>query len=1089
MPTACPRCARTVTPGDAFCGECGASLLEDGARSPPRGLPDESGERKQLTVLFADVKGSMDLQQEMDAEAWAAVIGKVVEILSAGIRRYGGTVDAFTGDGVMALFGAPVALDDHARRACHAAFDLLSAVGEYAEDLRRAGGPHLQLRLGLNSGEAIVGPVGEDSQTTVTALGHTVGLAQRMEALAEPGRAYLTEHTARLVEGRFDVSPLGAMAVRGAQGPLRVFALEGPAARPPRPATANAAPLVGRSQELAVLDDALAAAVDGEAQVVGIVGEAGVGKSRLCDEFALRVAGRGITVRRTAGLSHAQEIPLRPILALWRDYFSISEAEPAARARQKVEQRLADLKLDLEALPLVFDFLGVPDPERPAPSLDPEIRMRRIFGALRQLTERRSEREPLVLLTEDLHWFDRHSAAFLERLVESFPGSRTLVVTNFRPEFSASWMRHSYYRQIPLRPLQADAVEHLLDGVLGGDESLAPLRRLIVESTAGNPFFIEEVVRTMVEDGTLVGGPGAYRTTRPVDRVRIPASVQAVLAARIDRLIPQDKRVLQAAAVVGRTFPESVLSQMTALPREELDESLGRLRSAELIHSVRAYPGAEFRFWHPLTQEVAYDALLRARRASLHAAAAGALEEHHAERLDEQAALLAWHWERAGQPLEAARWTLRAGHNLLRGDLREARGRWLAVIDLLEGVHETPESIQFGLVARHRLLQYGARMGIAPEEAERLETDGRRLAQRLDDPVLECRIIMASGAPRLWGGDPRGSLRRFLEAARVSRRAQHPELEAAIWISSANAIASVGPLALGLRWASRVMAVCRDDSDAGLAVLGYRLLPWLLEIRARLYARSGQIARAAGDLTASVERLRQADHPEILAWALAQVATVASLRGEGGSGLEEAATAVKIAEDAGNVASLVLGLEGLAIANLTSGNPTSAAAACQRALAAARRQRSGLFQEPSLLATLARALLESGETDAALDAAEEAVASSRRQGARVFECLALLARMQVKASLGRPGDVRDDAAEARRLARRTGASVYTPFILMAVADAQGDAGLLDEARRLFEEVGAYGHARRLGARLARMGGVHAPAVADTATARTAGEPG
>ncbi|MGH9041670.1 MAG: AAA family ATPase, partial [Acidimicrobiia bacterium] len=641
-PSSCPACGASNEPGERFCGECGALLSPAAAPIPSPPAParhEPEGERKQLTVLFADVQGSMDLQEDLDPEAWARIMGRFVEILADGVRRFGGTVDKFTGDGIMALFGAPVAQEDHARRACHAALHLTQAIAAYGEEPRRSQGVDLHVRLGLNSGEVVVGRVGDDVTLDPTALGHAVGLAQRMEAMAEPGRAYLTEHTARLVEGWFRLTDLGPTAVKGAHEALGVFVLEGPSSRSRTEGTSR---LVGRAKELALLEDALAAATEGRAQVVGVVGEAGVGKSRLCDEFARSCAARGITVRRATGASHGQEVPLLPVLALLRDYFSISVTDTPAEARERLSGRLLDLDPGLAGdLPLLFDFLEVPDPEHPAPQLAAEVRMRRVFDLLRRLTDRRSERETLVLLVEDVHWFDPQSATFLERLIESYPGTRTLVVANFRPEFSAAWMRHSYYRQVSLAPLGDDAVGELLSGLLGVDLSLAPLLGFVAERTGGNPFFVEEVVRALIEDGTLAGGAGARRLTRPLDQVKVPPSVQAVLAARIDRLPAEHKELLQTAAVIGRSFPQTVLAAVAARSDDDVEDGLRALCAAELLQETQRHPLVEYRFWHPLTQEVAYGTLLAGRRARLHAAAAEALAAHAQEdRPDEQAAII-----------------------------------------------------------------------------------------------------------------------------------------------------------------------------------------------------------------------------------------------------------------------------------------------------------------------------------------------------------------------------------------------------------------------------------------------------------------
>jgi class 3 adenylate cyclase len=366
QPRVCESCGRSVEPGDRFCAACGASVAEP---STPSHLPgagpieqpvigEPEGERKQLTVLFADVQGSMELQEELDVEAWARIVERFVAILVDAVRRFGGTVDTFTGDGVMAVFGAPAAQEDHARRACHAAWQMTRAIRSYAEELRGNEGLDLQLRVGLSSGEAVVGRVGDDLRLDATALGRTVGLAQRMEALAVPGSAYLTERTARLVERWFRLRDLGRMTVKGVREPVGVYVLEGPA--PPRPLRGGRAGstsrLVGRDLEMTILEDALAKAADGHAQVVGVVGEPGVGKSRLCDEFARSALARGISVRRTAGVSHGREVPLLPVLSLLRDYFGITDVTGPSQARELISGRLLGLDPAFGAdLPLLFD--------------------------------------------------------------------------------------------------------------------------------------------------------------------------------------------------------------------------------------------------------------------------------------------------------------------------------------------------------------------------------------------------------------------------------------------------------------------------------------------------------------------------------------------------------------------------------------------------------------------------------------------------------------------------------------------------------------------------------------------------------------
>lgn len=1058
----CLVCGASNEVGEKFCGACGGPLAPspDTAQTSPATVTVAS-EKKHITVLFADVAGSMDLQERLDAEEWAQIMGRFVSILAEGVRKFGGTVDKFTGDGIMALFGAPIAQEDHARRACHAAWHLTKAIADYSEELQRDHGVALHVRLGLNSGEVVVGRVGDDVRLDPTALGHTVGLAQRMEAMAEPGKTYLTAHTARLVEGWFALEHLGSFPVKGARVPLAVSVLGAPVSSPAR-SRVGASPLVGRERELAVLEDALAMATDGQFQVVGVVGEAGVGKSRLCDEFARSVTERGIAVRRAAGLSHGRDIPLLPVLAFQRDYFGITDADDPAAARRKVAERLLGLDPGLEdTLPLMFDFLEVPDPDRPVGQMAAEVRMRRVLDVVRRVTARRSERETLVLIFDDLHWFDSQSEAFLERLIESYPGSRTLVVANFRAGFSARWTRHSYYRQLPLTPLRDQAVTEMLGGLLGVDLSLAPLVSFVLERTSGNPFFVEEVVRALIDDGTVSGDPGHYQLTRPLDEIRVPSTVQAVLAARIDRLSGEQKAVLETASIIGRTFDRAVLSQISNLSTDILEDTLSALCAVELVQEAGG-GGTEYRFWHPLTQEVAYGSLLSDRRRRLHAAVAEALEGQNGDRLDELAAVLAWHWERAGRHLEAARWNMRAGSWALRRDLPEAKRRWQATLDQLATAEETPEGLELGVRARSRLIQFGARTGIDPDDAEQIYTEARALADRLADARLLAGLVMLSGSPMFMAGDLRGASARYAEGFSLLEALPEPGPRAAVGMAVALLSAYTGPLEEGIEGAERTLRICADDVERGTEVTGYSVLVRTLQLEAWLLALAGRLGDATSRLQQALTRARPRAEAENLAWSLASSAQLAWLRGDGDDSLPSASEAVSIAEQTGDLTSLIMALDALALAHLLAGKATEAAGICERALAEARGSRCGLFQEGNLFAHLARARLGAGDPGAAVSAAEEAVAVARHQGAQVVECLALLTRAQVRPTTGESEEARQaDLDAALRLVHETGALTYESFIREELGRLHDDEKEMREALRLYRQVGATGHARRL----------------------------
>ena len=1070
LSTACPACGTVNQPDELFCGECGTALASSALSAPSPETVSVSGEKKQITVLFADVAGSMGLQERLDAEVWAAIMGRFVSILAEGVRKFGGTVDKFTGDGIMALFGAPVAQEDHARRACHAAWHLTKAIGEYSEELHREQSVELQVRLGLNSGEVVVGRVGDDVTLDPTALGHTVGLAQRMEAMAEPGRAYLTEHTARLVEGRFRLEDVGPKIVKGASEALNVYVLGEPCRSQPVLHGGHGlgtAALVGREREMAVLEDALAMAAEGQFQVVGVVGEAGVGKSRLCDEFVASARSRGITVRWAAGVSHGHDVPLLPVLALLRDYFGITESDDDAECREKIKGRV--LALDPagdEVLPVLFDFLEVPDPGRPAPQLAPDVRMRRIFEALRRLTQRRTEREVLVLMVEDLHWFDLQSEMFLERLIESFPGSRTLVLANFRPEFSARWMRHSYYRQLPLAPLQDTAVGQLLGGLLGMDFSLAPLLGFVQERTGGNPFFVEEVVRAFVEDGTLAGNPGDYRLTRSLHEVKVPASVQAVLGARIDRLPAEHKTVLQTAAVIGRVFDPAVLAQVTGFVGEGLEDVLSALCAAELLQEAAEDSTVAYRFWHALTQEVAYGSLLGERRRRLHAAVAGALMAGNANRLDELAAVLAWHWEQAGEHIKAAQWNVRAGAWALRTDLAEAERRWGTAVELLAKAPESRESAELGVRARIRLIQWGARRGADPAEVERLLQDGQRLAERSPDMGLLSMLTYVWGSWRALIGDVEGARTKWVQGARLAESTGEAPLISALAGGPILALSLTGPLDEAFSWSERALSVAGGDPDLGAPLIGYSPLVRALSFRVEVLLYAGRLRSAREDAETTIAMARHRAEPEPLAWALTVAPRLAWMTGETIDTLGSPEEAIRIGEDTGNPLAVVIGLRALAVARLIQGDAEAAAAAAERALSEGRSRHTGLIYEADILAWLARACLAAGHHSRALAAAAEAVALAQRQGARVAECLALITRAELRRATGNNEvAVASDLEAGLTLVNEVGAHSYGPFIHEELGRLHDDQRELREALRLYRQIGATGHARRLEAEL------------------------
>jgi class 3 adenylate cyclase len=599
------------------------------------------GERKQVTVLFADVKGSMELAEQLDPEEWHRILDRFFSILTDGVHRFEGTVNQYTGDGIMALFGAPIAHENHAQRACYAALHLRDELLGYAETLRRESALRFSARIGLNSGEVVVGRIGDDLRMDYTAQGHCVGLAQRMEQLAEPERPYLAAPTAALVEGYFELEDLGEFAVKGADR-VRAFALKGIGAqRHPldRARRRGLSGFVGRDAELATLETALADARAGEHPVLGIVGEAGVGKSRLVYEFVERARAAGFHVLVGHCASHGKNVPLLGYLEMLRSNYGLGDRDAPAAARAKITQRFVSAYPELieEHLPLICDFLGVPDPDRPVPAMTPEERQRQLLDWQRRVIQNPS-REPLLTVMEDLHWADPGTEAMCAAITET-RRTRQVFLTTYRPEYRPPWAPKSFFHQLPLGPLAEGPVDQLLTELLGREIARSEFAERLRYRCAGTPFFIEELIQSLAESGVLEGERGAYRLAKPIDQIPLPGTVQAVLAARIDRLSEREKQVLQTASVIGRVFPCDVLEAVTK--DADVAPALQALMDAELVYEESVYPEPEYSFKHALVQDVAYASQLKGRREELHRRVADALEQYYAQQLDAKAALVA----------------------------------------------------------------------------------------------------------------------------------------------------------------------------------------------------------------------------------------------------------------------------------------------------------------------------------------------------------------------------------------------------------------------------------------------------------------
>ncbi|MEK6247323.1 MAG: AAA family ATPase [Planctomycetales bacterium] len=654
------------------------------------------GERKQVTVLFADIKGSLELIEDSDPEQAHTLLDLAIGAMMEAVHRYEGTVNKVLGDGIMALFGAPLAQEDHAVRACYAALAMQETIQRNVEEVRRKYGVEFQIRVGLNSGEVVVRAIGNDLTMDYDAIGQTTHLAGRMEQLAIPGTVRLTRDTLRLVEGFVEVRSLGPVPVRGLEAPVEVFELTSATSTRTRFQAAVARGLtrfVGRDTELQALNRTRSRADEGQGQIVAVVGEPGVGKSRLFYEFVHSDWTKGCLILESGSVTYGNTTAYLPVIDLLKSYFHIESRDDVRRIREKITGKLLSLDESLKPMlnPLLA-LLEVPVKDLTWEALDPQQRRLRTLDAIKSLLLSESRVQSLILVFEDLHWIDSETQAFLDSLAESLPTARLLLLVNYRPEYQHTWGSKTYYTQRRIDTLPPASVEELLATLLGENASLGSLKRMMIARTEGNPLFLEESIHALVETGALMGSPGAYHVTKGAEPVKVPATVQGVLAARIDRLAVEDKELLQTCAVIGKDLPYALLQVIADLPEEDLRRGLANLQTAEFLYETRLFPDLEYTFKHALTHDVAYGTLLKERRQASHQRIAEAIKSIYADRLVEQFERLAHHYTEAQLPEQAIDYWKQAGQKASeRSASPEAITLLTNGLELIKTLPETPE--------------------------------------------------------------------------------------------------------------------------------------------------------------------------------------------------------------------------------------------------------------------------------------------------------------------------------------------------------------------------------------------------------------
>jgi adenylate cyclase len=1010
-------------------------------------------EYKQVTVLFADVVHSMDIAATVDAERLREIMADVFDCSVAVVRRYEGTVDKFTGDGVMAVFGAPIALENHALRACMAALGIQAEVTKLAADVANRDGIELQLRVGLSSGQVIAGEIGA-AAASYTAIGEQVGMAQRMESAAPSGGVLLSESTVRLVE---DIVLLGKpelVEIKGSETPVsatRLLAIGEHQAR-----RSSDSPLVGRTWELNTVTELLGEAVGGAGCVVTVVGPPGIGKSRLVREVVADAASRGISVFSTYCESHTTDIPFHVVARLMRDTTGIDGMDPD-KARARVRARLAHA--DAQDLSLVEDLLGIADPETSPPDIGPDARRRRLTALVNSAAL--AQRMPTVVVIEDAHWVDEASESMLADFMAVAPQAPSLMLITYRPEYEGALSRAPGAQTIALRPLSDTHTTLLTNELVGKHPSLATLVDRVVARSAGNPFFAEEIVRDLVERKVLEGRPGTYVLSAAVDDVEVPATLQSTIAARIDRLPATAKKTLNAASVIGLRFNTDLLVDLVG------DADVTPLVSAGVIDQVSFSTPIEYAFRHPLTRSVAYESQLKLDRAQLHRRLATAIEGSGSA--DENAALIAQHLEASGDLMAAFNWYMRAANWYTFRNFTAAQLSWLRARDVADGLTDDNSDRLSMRIAPRTLLcahEYRIRSGRADVAFAELKAlcvgndDKRSLAIGLAGLAL---------ATQLDGRTQEASVL-ARELVQLLESMDEPALTVALSIAYLNINLGAGNIREVLRLAERVIELAADKAS-DVALISVSPLANAMAIRGTARWSLGQPGWQE-DFTRALDTI--ATVPPVfrsgtfwIVYVMAIPNGVLLPREEAIAGLAEIDSA---AEQFGEQVAVELGKAGHGIVLTYRGSSESdKGARLLDDLYEASLQKGYTIPGnlPLLILHVARERGRSGDRDNAIKLSRSVIESYRRSGEVIWLAAALAALVDLLLQRGSDADVR----EAREAVRTLTALPTEPGVVLneiwllrlraQLAQAEGDETTYrdyrDRYRQMANDLGFEGH--------------------------------
>jgi adenylate cyclase len=1035
-----------------FCGRCGTALKTTAAEVPNqswqhvlKSLSTKGGERKRLTILFADIRNSTELIDSLgDPEAGMRRLQPALDLMREAVTRYEGVVNKSQGDGVMAIFGAPQPHEDHAIRGCLAALAMQDGIAHLND-------PDVQIRVGVHTGDVVVQTIEHEIYQTYDAAGANVHLASRLEQMADARSILVSKETYVAAKQFVEVEPLGSRTIRGIASPVEIFKVQGLLNAPSSGvfrSRIRLSPLTGRTDEFAALLQELENTIKGEGHVVGVVGEAGIGKSRLCFEFAENCRAKGIRVFEARVLAHGRSTPFQPVLELMRDYFGLRYKQVPEVSRRIVLEQLATLPVSEQLPTILLDFLGLADPQRPATKLDPKTRKTQLLDFVRMLPH--SPREPVsVVVVEDLHWIDAASEEFVEALADAIVGTTTLLVVNFRPGFAAPLTQRSHYRQINMRPLPAAQSAILLQDHFGNDPSLALLSRNIIERAQGNPFFLEELVNALVERGDFEGDKGAYRLKGGIDSIPLPSTVQAVVAARIDRLQENAKEVLEIASVVGREISTSILDVVAGLASAELSEAIQNLRQAELLYDVPPFEQFMIAFRHPLIQEVAYRSLLHERRRELHSKVAQALQSIFKDRAEERASLLAYHLEQAGENLKAAQQNMRSAVWIGTNDPNQAMRSWKKVRELLSNLPSSQPIDYLKMMASGQIVNFGWREGISAQEALVYFEEAKQLAIALRDVRANALIHAAYGRILANGGSADEYVEKIREAKAIADSSNDVSVQIALKAVLCHALRMSGLMTEALRMNIEATESADKIVKFDRQMLGFDVEIWLTVMRGQTLLMLGRTDEARSILDGIIHlEADQIDtlHHVIPSWAYVDLAWV-----EGNIGLaqEHAERAYSLSIKSGNPYLQVYGRACRGVAHMVARRLTSAIQDLSDALNFARLRKAGLEAEPRILADLANAYRLNGDEAIALTTVDEAIKVAAERHARIPEYLARVTRASLllaSSSGDQIAEAQFEIARSKALLNETGAMLFSRFITELEADHHRDVSQISGNR-------------------------------------------